>query len=204
MMTEDDFHDLENWEAEWVRRERLLNPDPSYWRWSPTPLPKVREMMAVADMVAEGDPPTFFDAGCGIGTKLALARDMFGWIATGYELYDEYVEFAVREFHVNVCQANLRVNQPDYSQYDVVMTSRPFKDDDEECAWERHVQSEMRPGAILIGTHLGVKPYSWRWLYRAQWRCVAVKPVDGERDWTEVNVPDMRPRPAEDILATQG
>ncbi len=197
MLNEADFARLEAIEADWVARERKQEPDPEFWRWSPTPLPKVREMFATADMCRElaelEHRPTFFDAGCGIGTKMYLAFRMFGWAVYGWDLYPEYIEFARRQFGIQPEVRDLRKHEPDWAAYDVIMTSRPFKDDAEETAWERRVQEAMRPGAVLIGTHLGVKPYSWRWLYRAPWRLVAVKPLPGEQDHTQANVPNMRP-----------
>lgn len=192
------FERLEGLEAEWVAIERKQEPDPQFWRWSPTPLPKVRVMMAIADMyrgIAELETePKFFDAGCGIGTKMAVAEWEFGWDAYGWDLYPEYIRVATDQLGMaNARVANLRNEEPIWHAYDIVMISRPFKDDAEQEAWERKVQTQMRPGAVLIATHAAVKPYSWRWLYRAPWRIVAVKPMPGEPDHTGVNAPGLSP-----------
>jgi SAM-dependent methyltransferase len=193
LMTDAQFAQLERYEAEWVARERQLEPDPDLWRWSPTPLPKVRSMMATADMCSEiiqlDHLPRFFDAGCGIGTKLALAEQEFVWDAEGWDYYLEYVQFARNVLKVKAHQFDLRSSEPDWASYDIVMISRPFKDDDEQHAWEQKVQDTMRPGAVLLATHAALKPYRWRWLYRAPWRIVAVKPVDPSEDHTQANVP---------------
>lgn len=199
-MDEARFAELEALEAKWVSIERKQEPDSQFWRWSPTPLPKVREMMATVDMYREitklERAPRFFDAGCGIGTKMALAEEMFVWEANGVDLYEEYINVARNELGLEFAWVgDLRRNEPPWSVYDIVMISRPFKDDEEEEAWERKVHASMRPGAVLIATHAAVKPYSWRWLYRAPWRIVAVKPLPGEQDHTEANAPGLLARP---------
>jgi hypothetical protein len=122
-----------------------------------------------------------------------MAEHLFGWRATGWELYPEYVEFARNTLGVNAQTHDLRQESPRWHDYDVVMISRPFKDDAEEERWEREVQAAMRPGAVLIASFAAVKPYRWRWLYRAPWRLAAVKPLPGEQDHTQANVPNMRP-----------
>lgn len=196
MLTDEQFALLEQHEADWLRKEYEREPDQALWRWAPTPLPKVREMFATVDMchaLADQQHIRFFDAGCGIGTKLAMAEIDFGWQATGWELFPEYVEFARNTLKVNASLHDLRRESPHWHDYDVVMISRPFKDEVEEARWEREVQAAMRPGAVLIASFAAVKPYNWQWLYRAPWRLAAVKPMPGERDHTQDNVPHMRP-----------
>jgi SAM-dependent methyltransferase len=196
VLTDEQFAQLEQYEADWTRREYLREPDPNLWRWAPTPLPKVREMFATVDMshaLAGLDHVKFFDAGCGIGTKLYMAEGDFGWDAIGWELYPEYVAFARNTLGQNASTHDLRVEEPIWHAYDVVMISRPFKDEEQETAWERKVQTQMRPGAVLIASFAAVKPYSWRWLYRAPWRLAAVKPLPGEQDHTQANVPNAIP-----------
>ena len=197
-MTEEEFAALEKLEAEWARKEYETEPNKEFWGWAPTPLPKAREMMATADLYLLGvadEIPRFFDAGCGIGTKMALAERMFLWEAFGWDLRGDLIHVARNQLGLqNAIVGSLRSGrQPDYGEYDVVMTSRPFKDDEEETAWERSVQEAMKPGAVLIASFAAVKPYRWRWLYRAPWRLVAVKPLSGEQDHTQVNAPGIRP-----------
>lgn len=196
MLSDKQFAQLEQYEADWTRQEYEREPDPALWRWAPTPLPKVREMFATVDMchaLAELEIPRFFDAGCGIGTKMFLAEQEYGWRTVGWDLYEDYVSFARNTLRQHASVHDLRKESPHWHAYDIVMISRPFKDDEEEERWEREVHDAMRPGAVLIASFAAVKPYRWRWLYRAPWRLAAVKPLPGEEDHTQVNVPNMRP-----------
>lgn len=173
---------LEEIEAEWLAMERRREPDPDLWRWSPTPLPKFVDMLGVASMCREimdlDRKPRFFEAGCGVGTKLVVAKQ-FGLEELGWELFPEYVEQA-RALGVNVEQHDLRQDEPDWGSFDIVFLSRPFKDDEENRQFEQRAMDAMRPGAVLMSSFAGVKPYGWRWLYKGPWRVVAVKPVPGE------------------------
>jgi SAM-dependent methyltransferase len=177
------LEELEALEAEWLRRNYETEPDPNLWKWAPTPLPRFMEMMSYAtmakDIVESEWPPRFFEAGCGIGTKLYIARHEWGMDELGWEIFPEYVEQA-RKLDVNAEQHDLRTEEPDWASFDIVFISRPFKDDAEEHVWEQKVQDAMRPGAVLIASYAAVKPYSWRWLYKGSWRIVAVKPLPDE------------------------
>lgn len=171
----------------------MQSPDPDIWRWSPNPLEHFINMLSTATMCREtvqlGTVPRFFEAGCGPGTKLYVAREYFDLIADGWDVIPEYVEYARQELNVNAELHDLDNEDPPWERYDIVYISRPFKDDAKERAWEAKVQERMRPGAVLMASFAGVKPYSWRWLYREPWRLVAVKPVTGEKDHTPENVP---------------
>lgn len=174
------FGSLEEIEAKWLGIERSQDPDPDVWRWSPLPLPKFVEMMAIATMarsiVELGRRPTFFEPGCGVGTKLYVAQEEFDLEASGWELFPEYVE-QCGELGVKAEVHDLRAEEPDWASFDIIYTSRPFKDDDYERRWEARVQERMRPGAVLIQAFAGVKPYAWQpWLFAAPWRVVSVKP----------------------------
>jgi SAM-dependent methyltransferase len=177
------LEELEELEAKWLRRNYLEEPDPNLWKWAPTPLPKFMEMIAYATMVRDivelDRQPRFFEAGCGIGTKLYIAKHEFGLEELGWELFPEYVEQAVA-IGVNAQQHDLRAEEPAWADFDIIFISRPFKDDMEEHEWELRVQEGMRPGAVLIACYAAVKPYTWRWVYKGPWRIVAVKPLPDE------------------------
>jgi SAM-dependent methyltransferase len=183
MISDERFAELEAMEAEWVRRERQHSPDPTRWRWSPCPLPHFREMLATAVGIREvqelDHQPSFFEAGCGIGTKMMLAIEEHGLHVEGWEIEPEYVDLC-RSNGLNVWQRDLSKEQPPWAEYDIIYLSRPFKDDQQEREWEQHVMDAMRPGAVLMQAFAGVKPYKWRWYYRAPWRVVSVKPSDTE------------------------
>jgi SAM-dependent methyltransferase len=177
------LEELEALEAEWLRRNYLEDPHEALWKWAPTPLPKFIEMLAYATLVREiadlDRAPRFFEAGCGIGTKLYVAKHEFGLDELGWELFPEYVKQA-QELGVNVQQHDLRAEEPAWHKFDIVFISRPFKDETEEHAWEERIQAAMQPGAVLMASYAAVKPYTWRWVYKGSWRIVAVKPLPGE------------------------
>jgi len=166
-----------------LSRERGRDPDPAYWRWSPSDIRIWAQMLEVAidyfkrtDSHSKG-PISIWEAGSGIGTKLAWAKHR-GLTEYGFELFDYYIA-AAKELGVACEQRDLSDldNQPSWEVPDIVFTARPFKDDLLENRWEKLVQDQMRPGAVLISTFTSKKPYGWTVLYRATFRGVWVKPV---------------------------
>jgi hypothetical protein len=165
-----------------LSRERGRDPDPAYWRWSPSDIRIWAQMLEVAidyfsDLHGHHDPIVIWEAGSGIGTKLRWAQQR-GLTEYGFELFDYYIE-AAKELGVACEQRDLSDldGQPDWSIPDIVFTARPFKDDLLENRWEKLVQDRMRPGAVLISTFTSRKPYGWMVLYRATFRGVWAKPV---------------------------
>jgi hypothetical protein len=165
-----------------LSRERGREPDPAYWRWSPSDIRTWAQMLEVAiahytSIWGEDAPPiSIWEAGSGIGTKLRWAKQR-GLIEYGFELFDYYVA-AAKELDVACEQRDLSDldNQPSWNVPDIVFTARPFKNDLLERKWEELVQEQMRPGAVLISTFTSKKPYGWPVLYRATFRGVWVKP----------------------------
>jgi hypothetical protein len=123
-----------------------------------------------------GKRATFFEPGCGIGTKLYLARHGYDLDETGWEIEPDYLEICSR-LGVHAEWHDLRQETPDYAAYDIVYISRPYKDDEAEREYEESVHAAMRPGAVLIAAFAGVKPYTWACHYRMPWRGVWVKPA---------------------------
>ncbi len=100
-----------------------------------------------AETRANGCNGRFLDVGCGIGTKLLLAR-FLGWgDVTGIELRPEYGEVARRlcpEADVFVADA---FEWDGYGEFDVVFMYRPCIPDDLERHLEDRVLSLMKPNA---------------------------------------------------------
>jgi SAM-dependent methyltransferase len=167
------------------------DPDPDIWRWSPFDIRLFDEMLRVARQVADDNTVRIRDedhylrrlsiaeAGCGIGTKLYLARNKYDLAETGYDINEEYLA-RCRELEV---MAELRdladlENPAPWSAFDIVYTARPFKDDKFELKWEKSVQDAMRPGAVLISSFTARKPYSWECWYRRPFCGVWSKPLE--------------------------
>lgn len=172
-----------------LHREHGREPDPDSWRWSPSDIRVWDEMLRAAnsylDKQNSHQPRQFsiWEAGSGIGTKLYRAKNHYGMIEYGFEKFDYYIE-AARKLDVQCEQRDLSDldNQPSWEVPDIVFTARPFKDEFFEDKWEKLVQDQMRPGAVLISTFTARKPYGWLTLYRATFRGVWVKPVPSPND----------------------
>lgn len=182
MISLEEFEQLRQLELDWVAGERLgakagIPPDPERWRWSPFDLQEFSQMLGVAIDYAptSGEQMSFFEAGCGIGTKLKVAQDGYDLRAHGWEIIPAYIRVA-QELGVSVEEHDLLKEDPHYEQYDIVYIAQPFKDDATEVAWEKSVHEAMRPGAVLIATYASVKLYTWELFYRAPWRGVWRKP----------------------------
>jgi SAM-dependent methyltransferase len=169
-----------------VAQEReTTDPDPELWRWSPLELPVFAHMLVVACSLASDGLRRlrFAEAGCGIGTKLYLAKYYHNLDETGYEINDEYLE-RCRELGVRAEKCDLRTETPPWEKFDIVYMARPFKSDESdtvnpdaaEIEWERGVMRRMRRGGVLVSAYAAVKPYGWPCYYRAAYRGVWVKP----------------------------
>jgi SAM-dependent methyltransferase len=188
MMTPERRAYLADLEQQYLADERgntaagIIAPHPDRWRWSPLDLDEFDRMLYYAVQMAvpaggwePGKKMSLFEAGCGIGTKLALASEAYGLFAHGWEIDIRYVHVA-ESLGVSVEQQDLLKADPHYEDWDIVYIAQPFKDDEVEREWERSVHEAMRPGAVLIAAFASVKPYSWPCAYRAPWRGVWVKP----------------------------
>lgn len=175
-------------ELDQVTQEYGREPDPELWRWSPLEIWEFSRMLNVArDLAVQRNVRlpgrdggmrriTFAEAGCGIGTKLYLARNWLKLDETGFEIDDYYLSRCA-ELGVNAVQCDLREPPgPPWVMFDIVYLSRPFKDDGEEVAWERCVMDALRPGAVLMSAYAAVKPYTWPCYYRMPFRGVWIKP----------------------------
>ena len=165
-------------ELEQLYQEReTTEPDPEMWRWSPLELSEFDRMLSAASQLLVGfHVIKFCEAGCGIGTKLYLAKMYHGMQEVGYEISHDYLTKALA-LEVDARYMDLRTDSPDWSEFDIVYTARPFKEDSYEVDWERRVQDGMRPGAVLMMAYTASKPYSWPCYYRATFRGIWQKPM---------------------------
>src|SRR5215467_1350345 len=165
-------------EMEQLQQEHGRVPDPDSWRWSPFDIRKFDEMLRIAyGCYPDSSNVSFCEAGSGIGTKLYLAKNMYGMTEFGYEINDDYLEKA-RALGVLCEKRDLGDldDQPVWAAYDIIYAARPFKDDMKESSWERLVMDDMRPGALWMSTYAAVKPLNWTCLYRGPFRGVWIKP----------------------------
>lgn len=102
----------------------------------------------LAGMAACAPPGSFLDLGCGIGTKLVLAR-MLGWDVTGVERHGDYAKVARRL----VPEATITVGDAwtaELGSFDIVYSYRLMVDLDAQHALNRSIAHRMRPGALYF------------------------------------------------------
>lgn len=99
--------------------------------------------------------PEFLDVGCGPGTKMQIARDLFGFHVTGVEIdttmvFDAAKLLAEGEAEIEHADA-LTMGTGYYGQFDLIWLYRPFRDPDRELALEILITESMKPGAVIAG-----------------------------------------------------
>lgn len=153
--------DLREIEKQW-RTEPASSPqDPDYVRWMPYELS--RFVMFLTDAVAVATRGSaylghyFLDVGAGPGTKVLLARELFGLEAAGIEIVPEYVA-AAHALGAHVLQCDARTYEG-YHTHDIVYLNRPVQDP----AFERRVMGLMRPGSVLITVNGMTRPPHTEW-----------------------------------------
>lgn len=164
-------------------------PDPDIWRWSPLDIKEFDIMLCIAKGLAireaEAHGEAFrqlsiAEAGSGIGTKLYLAKHKYDLTEVGYEINDDYLAKShALGVHAEKRDLADKDNPPIWAAFDIVYIARPFKNDFLEAEWEKEVQADMAPGAVLISAFAAVKPYTWPCYYRRPFRGVWIKPVEG-------------------------
>jgi len=184
---------LFNMEMEQLAKERGKDPDPELWRWSPLDIYEFDRMLNVAYYIVlehrtviradQFRTILYGEAGCGIGTKLYLAKIKYNFRELGYEINDEYLE-RCRLLGVHAEKWDLREETPPWEKFDIVYLSRPFKDDTEESEWERSVHEAMRPGTVLVSAFTALKPYNWKCYYRYPFHGVWQKPFSAPGNYT--------------------
>jgi SAM-dependent methyltransferase len=105
------------------------------------------------DVVAETNGPMFLDVGCGIGTKMQLAEEIYRLKVGGIEIDSEMADQAKARWPEAVWNwdALAPLAAPLYRHADIVWLYRPFRDESHETLLEETVTRAMKPGAILAG-----------------------------------------------------
>lgn len=104
------------------------------------------------DAVEQLDGPVFLDVGCGPGTKMRIAKDMFGLIPYGIEVDAVMAEEAKAHGVAYLGDAlSLPTIERIYATADLIWLYRPFRDPEHEAKLEQVIIANMKPGAILAG-----------------------------------------------------
>jgi trans-aconitate methyltransferase len=131
-----------------------------YTPWMPSDVAQYVVLLVEAMAEAPGDG--FLEVGCGPGTKMLLARELFGLDVHGFDRVPEYVD-AATEHGLDVFLQDA-LTYRDYGKFDIVFLNRPVRDATLERELERLVWSRMRRGAVLILMNAEMKPPETRWL----------------------------------------
>jgi hypothetical protein len=135
--------------------------DDRHTPWMPFPAPEFIAMLAGAVTEADNDQPRFLEVGCGIGTRMMLAREIFGLDVAGIERVPEYVHQA-HDLSLRVWEADAR-DWDHYGEYEIIWFNRPFRDRVLQADLERQIWDEARPGTVIMCANLERKPPS-SWL----------------------------------------
>jgi SAM-dependent methyltransferase len=127
-----------------------------YLPFMPFPLPAF--VMLLTEALPEAPGTRFLDVGCGSGSKLLVARDLFGLGCRGIDRVPEYVA-AARELGLDA-ECTDALGYPGYGSADIIWLNRPFRDPGAEAALEAQIWEQMTPGAIVICANLEAPPPS--------------------------------------------
>jgi protein-L-isoaspartate O-methyltransferase len=136
-----------------VRNRRLYTP------WMPFSIPAFVALLAEALPEVPGD--RFLEVGCGPGSKMLIAREIFGLDVHGVERSDEMAA-AARTLGLDAETADAAA-WDGYGKHDVVWFNRPFRDPGTQQQLEDLVWRDMAPGAVVIVANLEHPPPS-QWL----------------------------------------
>ena len=128
--------------------------DPMFAGWMPSDV--AQYLVLLIEAIAEAPGHTFLEVGCGPGTKMMLARDLFGLDVTGFDRVPEFVQAAKEQgLNVAVCDA---FDFQAYGKFDIVFFNRPFRDRPTERDLERLIYSKVRRGSVVICMNLETQP----------------------------------------------
>jgi SAM-dependent methyltransferase len=146
-------------DQEWMRHS-AGHDDPRATPWMPFPMFDFIALVAEALPEAPGD--SFLEIGCGVGTRMLLAREIYGLDVHGFDRVPEYVAQA-RGFGLSAEVADA-LEYGDYGKFDLLWFNRPFADRALQRKLEVTVWEAMKPGAVVITANLEAPPPEGWWL----------------------------------------
>jgi trans-aconitate methyltransferase len=146
-------------EREWMRKVPGAG-DEMHTPWMPFCIPDFVALMAEALPDLPPGAGRFLEIGAGIGTKMVIARELFGMDVSGVERTDEYAS-AARTAGLDVQTADA-LGWDGYGKADLIWFNRPFRDQAAQARLEAQVWAEAAPGTVVICANLETKPpLSW-------------------------------------------
>jgi trans-aconitate methyltransferase len=136
--------------------------------WMPSDVAQF--LVLLVEAVVEAPDKSFLEIGCGPGTKMMLARDLFGLDVTGLDRVPEYL-VAAKEQGLNVVECDAMDFQA-YNKFGIVFFNRPFRDRPTQAKLEKLVYSKIRRGSVVICMNLETQPPEDKYLVITNdWEC---------------------------------
>lgn len=135
-------------------------------------------LVLLIEAIAEAPGDTFLEVGCGIGTRMLLAQELFGLKCYGIEREHEYIKQA---WGLGLTAEPVdALGWQSYRDFGIVFFNRPFQDTVKQAQLERQVWEDMAPGAVVIAMNLLAPPPSAWIIVTDDWearRGVWMKPL---------------------------
>lgn len=153
----------------------LQGADDIHLGWMPFQL---ADFVAIlTEVVREANGTSFLEVGSGIGTKMTVARRLFGLTAVGIEYNETLATVAKQKLRGPVHIADALTWVGNYGAYDIIWMYRCFRDEVLQAQLEQRIYSEAKSGAIFAGAALQTIPEGWITIiddldvgYRGAWK----------------------------------
>jgi hypothetical protein len=145
-------------DRQWMHK--VPEDDRAYAGWMPFSNDNFLTLALSALRAAPGDPPYFLEIGCGIGTKMMLARVILGLDTHGIERVSGLaVQAGQLGGDVEVGDA---LGYGGYGKADLIWFNRAMRDPVLQAQLETQVWEDMRTGAVVMCANLeSPPPGSW-------------------------------------------
>lgn len=155
--------DIGRLDHEWMRSPAGRD-DARSTPWMPFPL--FDFIALVAEALPEAKGGAFLEVGCGIGTRMLIAHELYGLDCHGIDRVPEYVAQAQAMLPEGAGGVTAGIADAlgwnGYGKYDIVWFNRVFSDPALQRKLEYQVWGDMRPGAVVIWANLeNPPPASW-------------------------------------------
>lgn len=157
--------DVTRLDREWQRKPAGHDEPERSTPWMPFPL--FDFIALVAEALPETEGGSLLEVGCGIGTRMLVAHELFGLEAHGIDRVPEYVAQASQMLPEGMTGVTAEVADAlgwdGYGKYDLLWFNRPFRDRATQRQLEAQVWQDMRPGAVVIWANLEMPPPANWW-----------------------------------------
>jgi hypothetical protein len=152
------LHEVTRLDRQWMASPAGRD-DPRSTPWMPFPL--FDFIALVAEALPEAPDDQFLEVGCGCGTRMLIARELFGLDVHGIDRVPAYVEQA-RELGLKAGVADA-LGWDQYGKFGLLWFNRPFRDPAMQRQLEAQVWAGMAPGAVVIAANLESPPPRGWW-----------------------------------------